>query len=72
MDTKRILKFLRDVAANNDRTWFQEHKGEYEAIRADFESGIAKAIGMIAEFDPSIAHLSVKDCTYRFYRDTRF
>ena len=72
MDTKRILKFLRDVAANNDRTWFQEHKGEYEAIRADFESGIAKAIGMITEFDPSIAHLSVKDCTYRFYRDTRF
>ena len=72
MDTKRILKFLRDVAANNDRTWFQEHKGEYEAIRADFESGIAKAIGMIAEFDPSIAHLGVKDCTYRFYRDTRF
>ena len=72
MDAKRILKFLRDVAANNNRPWFQEHKGEYEAIRADFENGIAKAIGMIAEFDPSIAHLSVKDCTYRFYRDTRF
>ena len=44
MDAKRILNFLRDVAANNNRAWFQEHKGEYEAIRADFENGIAKAI----------------------------
>lgn len=72
MDTKRIIRFLRDVAANNNRQWFAAHKGEYEAVRADFENGIAQAIGRIAEFDPSVAHLSVKDCTYRFYRDTRF
>ena len=72
MDAKRILKFLRQVTANNNRPWFLEHKPEYETVRAEFERGIAQAIGRITTFDPEIAHLQVKDCTYRFYRDTRF
>lgn len=72
MNTTRILQFLSDVAANNDRTWFHAHKDEYDACRADFEEGVAKAISHIATFDKTTAHLTVKDCTYRFYRDTRF
>lgn len=72
MDSKRIIRFLKDIMANNNRQWFQEHKAEYEAVRADFEAGIEKAIPAIAAFDPSIAHITVKDATYRFYRDTRF
>ena len=72
MDAKRILSFLRQVTANNNRPWFQEHKAEYDAVRAEFEQGIAQALERIVTFDPEIAHLKVKDCTYRFYRDTRF
>lgn len=72
MDTKRIISFLRAVAANNNRQWFMEHKDEYQAVRADFENGVAQAIGRIAAFDPSVAHVAVNDSTYRFYRDTRF
>ena len=29
MDAKRILKYLRQLAKNNNRTWFQQHKQEY-------------------------------------------
>ena len=72
MNTKLILSFLKDVAENNNRPWFQEHRSEYLAAKDDFEQGVAKAIGTIAEFDPSIAHISVQDASYRFYRDTRF
>ena len=72
MDAIRILKFLRQLMANNNRPWFQAHRQEYEAIRADFEQGIEQALRRIVTFDDSIAHLTVKDCTYRFYRDTRF
>ena len=73
MNAQRILQFLRDISANNNRPWFQEHKDEYTAVKTDFEKGIAQAIAHIAaELDPSIAHLTVKDTTYRFYRDTRF
>jgi uncharacterized protein (DUF2461 family) len=30
MDAKLILGFLREVAMNNNRPWFQEHKADYE------------------------------------------
>ena len=72
MDTQLILSFLADIATNNNRPWFQEHKLEYLAAKADFEEGIAKAIGRLAVFDSKVAHISVKDTVYRFYRDTRF
>ena len=72
MQAKRINKFLADITANNNREWFLEHKEEYMACRASFEEGIAKLITAISQFDPTIAHLTVKDCTYRFNRDTRF
>ena len=72
MEQKKILKFLKQVMANNNRPWFQAHKGDYEAARAAFEQGISQALERIVTFDPEIANLTVKDCTYRFYRDTRF
>ncbi len=43
MDAKRILKYLRQLMANNNRTWYLEHKKEYDAIRADFEHGVEQA-----------------------------
>ena len=72
MTPKKILSFLTAVSANNNRPWFQEHKAEYLAAKEDFEEGIAQAITRIAAFDPSIAHITLRDATYRFYRDTRF
>ena len=72
MDTKLILQFLRDVMANNNRPWFQQHKDMYLAAKEDFERGVAAAISRISTFDSSVAHIGVKDATYRFYRDTRF
>lgn len=72
MDINRIMKFLGNVAANNNREWFHEHKNEYQACKESFEADIAKAIACYSSFDDEISHLQVKDCVYRFYRDTRF
>lgn len=72
MKTKKLIKFLKAVAANNNRPWFQEHKDEYLDCKADFEEGVQKAIERISTFDPEISHLTPKDCCYRFYRDIRF
>lgn len=72
MDIKRINTFLRNIAANNNREWFAANKDEYMAVRSDFENDIQKAIVRLAEFDPSVAHLTLRDVTYRFNRDTRF
>ena len=72
MEAARILNFLRGIATNNNRQWFLENKAEYEACRKSFNDGIAQAITRLAEFDDEVAHLQVKDCVYRFNRDTRF
>ncbi len=72
MDAKLILTFLRQLMANNNREWFLAHRPAYDAVRADFEQGVEQALHRIATFDATIAHLTVRDCTYRFYRDTRF
>lgn len=72
MNTSLIFRFLKDIAANNNREWFHAHKDTYDAVKADFERGVAAAIARIATFDDEIQHVVVKDTTYRFYRDTRF
>ena len=72
MQAQKILSFLTELSANNNRPWFTEHKDEYLACKANYEDDIARAINSIAEFDPEISHLQVKDCVYRFYRDIRF
>ena len=33
MNTKKIMHFLKGIAANNNRQWFQEHKAEYDAVK---------------------------------------
>lgn len=72
MEAKRILTFLSEIARNNNRPWFQGHQSEYKACKASFEHGVDQAIAEISKFDPTIAHLTAKDCCYRFYRDIRF
>ena len=67
-----MLDFLKEVTMNNNRPWFMEHKSEYEAVKAEWERGVAQALERIGSFDASVLSQQVKDCTYRFYRDTRF
>lgn len=66
MNTQLIFKFLKDVAANNNRPWFAEHKEQYLAAKAEFERGVEQAINALGAMDESVAHLTVKDCVYRF------
>lgn len=66
------LQFLREIAVHNNREWFHEHREQYEAARAAFESIVEELIARITVFDSSVQYLTVPDCTYRFYRDVRF
>lgn len=71
-NTPLILDFLGQVARNNNRTWFNEHKPFYLEAKAEFERLVADALLRLVQIDSTIAHLKVSDTTYRFYRDTRF
>lgn len=67
-----ILAFLQQLANNNRREWFQDHKSEYLAVQQGFDEVLAVLIARIAVFDESIANVRPSDCTYRIYRDIRF
>ncbi len=69
------LRFLEEVAANNERNWFQANKHRYEADVLD------PALGYIETMGPRIESISVHfvaipkrvgGSLMRIYRDTRF
>ena len=67
-----IIDFFARLSENNNREWFAAHKDEYKAVDKKLKEFAAKFIQGIAAFDPSVAGLTVADCTYRIYRDIRF
>jgi uncharacterized protein (TIGR02453 family) len=66
------LKFLKDLKKNNNRPWFEGHRKQYEEAKGDFLLMTENLIAGIASFDPPIAQLKAKDCTFRINRDVRF
>ena len=69
---EEIITFLTNVLHNNNREWFHEHKQEYQSAQAKFNAIAEQIIAGVQQFDPDMQGLTLKDCTYRFYRDTRF
>ena len=67
-----ILSFLRNLEVNNNKPWFDAHKGEYQEARAHFNSIVEKLIEGIMAFDPSVRGIGIKESTYRIHKDMRF
>ncbi len=66
------LSFLRDLAAHNDKSWFDAHRSEYESARNHHITFIAALIDGIAAFDTDLAGQSAKSSLFRINRDVRF
>lgn len=64
--------FLGGLKQNNNRAWFERHRAEYEAARANVLEIVDHLIAGIAGFDPPIAEQEAEDCLFRIYRDVRF
>lgn len=69
---KEVLEFLNQLAANNNRDWFNAHKEDYLKVKASVEAFTQKLIAEVAKMEPEAAYLNPSDCLYRIYRDTRF
>lgn len=67
-----LIDFLVELRKNNNREWFQAHKGEYDALRTQFIADVEQLIARLATFDEELRGLRVEDCIYRIYRDIRF
>ncbi|WP_276480773.1 DUF2461 domain-containing protein [Paraflavitalea pollutisoli] len=66
------LKFLKDLKKNNDKSWFDAHRPQYEAAKKDFGQFIQAVIDKQGKQDPTIKELTAKDCMFRINRDVRF
>lgn len=66
------LQFLKKLAKNNNKPWFDLHRKEYETARKDFEDFIQSVITTFGKSDPAIAPLVAKQCLFRINRDIRF
>lgn len=69
---EQILSFLRDLAQNNNRDWFNTHKSRYQDSLEHFRQFTGELLSGIAGFDPSVGNLDPKDAIFRIYKDVRF
>lgn len=72
MDFSRLSTWLADLAANNEKGWFEANRAEYQALRDDFHAFVGEVIADIAAWDDTVRWVDPKDCVYRIYRDVRF
>jgi uncharacterized protein (TIGR02453 family) len=70
-DLEPVLDFLFSLSANNNRPWFEEHKGVYEKARATFEALVAELIRRLSPYQ-DLSGVTAKGSIMRIYRDIRF
>lgn len=66
------MSFLIELAANNNKQWFDANRERYRVLRTRFEEFTAELIDGISTFDAEVHGLTPKECIFRINRDTRF
>ncbi|UCE93026.1 MAG: DUF2461 domain-containing protein [Flavobacteriaceae bacterium] len=70
--TPDYLEFFKELAANNNKEWFDENRKRYETVvREPFKEFITLLIAELGKGDESLG-LSAKDAIFRINRDIRF
>lgn len=71
-EIREALAFLEEVRLNNNKAWMDRNRDRYKLHRGRFERWVEALVDRISTFDPSVAGLTAKECTYRMNRDIRF
>lgn len=72
MLNETTFQFFRELKENNHKEWFDENRPRYELVKKDYHALVKKILDIIQEFDPRVADLEIKDCTFRINKDIRF
>ena len=72
--SRKTLKFLRGLKANNDRAWFKEHKADYEEyVLQPFRNLVTDLGDFMLDIDLCFEITpAINKTISRIYRDTRF
>ncbi len=66
------LQFLKTLKKNNNKSWFDTHRADYDNAKADFSHFVQSLIDKHGKKDVSIKNLKSKECMFRINRDVRF
>ncbi len=71
--SKKTLPFLKAIRKNNNKEWFEAHKGEYEEYILNPSRAFVVEMGEhLQALEPSInAEPKINKSLFRIYRDTR-
>lgn len=69
--TATTFQFLQDLAKNNNREWFAEHKNRYENSHLEMIAFAEELYDQMIEED-NLVPMTGKKVLYRIYRDVRF
>lgn len=69
--SSETIRFLRQLAKNNNRDWFQSHREDYQAALTNAQEFFDSLIGLMNTHD-DIETPSGKKALYRIYNDVRF
>lgn len=69
---KQTVTFLTQLADNNNKPWFDEHRDAYATAKLDFENTVNKLLEETSVLEPALREQKAKDCVFRIFRDVRF
>lgn len=70
--TPDFVQFFQELAQNNQRDWFHEHKKRYQqSVKTPFETLVSQLIISIQAYDPDL-QITARDAILRINRDIRF
>ena len=72
MLAKETIDFLKKLAKNNNRDWFNANKNSFIKANDNVIAMAGDLMSRIAKFDPEIVGVDPKSCVFRIYRDVRF
>lgn len=67
-----VLKFLKAIAKNNNRQWFEKNKSTYLEVKNNFDDFLEELYKELLKFDERLAGLDPRKLAFRIYRDIRF
>jgi uncharacterized protein (TIGR02453 family) len=72
MNFDTTLSFLKALAKNNNREWFEKNKSKYLEAKQTFEDFLEALHHALLKFDESLSGLNPRKLGFRIYRDVRF
>ncbi|MBL7857324.1 MAG: DUF2461 domain-containing protein [Cyclobacteriaceae bacterium] len=72
MNLELVLKFLKSIAKNNNREWFEKNKPVYLEAKSSFDDFLETLHHELLKFDEALAGLNPRKLAFRIYRDVRF